>query len=998
MLIEDMVAGIQKEAKVQQLVFALTQSDMLGIMIEAYVVDLTKMQDFSLSFRKVNYLTIKDYSFSIRGEEEKLLGIISDYSEEQLVKKFARNKNLRPREFFNGIDNELINMHIRPYIERRLVKCLEIFYNDNVKLYFKGKKDDPIVDNPLDIIDDPAKVVFNFTKTSNATNYHLTIKHNGTDISLTNKKAFMLSHKPCWLLLENKIYRFTNEIDSKKLVPFFTKNHIEIPQKSERMYFETFVKNAIKNYDVNATGFDIKEIKPQPEFILSMEEDIDGEPVMLLKYKYDQKCFKESDAEAFSVSLIEEQGRYIYYKIIRNRNLETDKKQLLYGMGLKEKNPSALVLAHDGPMLLYDYINWINENYKTLSDYNITVNKDKLDTRFYTGTIKLDLKINENEDWFDIYGIVVFGAYKIPFIRLKNHIINGKREFKLPNGELAILPEEWFSRYQGLIQFSSEKNEMIRLKKHHFQLINSFKEEKGIDINLAGFKKLDGMQNLQPYDPPEQLNAAMRPYQLEGYSWMYYLQKSGFGGCLADDMGLGKTIQTLALLLKLKKEVKVPAPAKVKHLPAVPKQLDIFNQCLDEKEESCATSLIVMPLSLVHNWKNEISKFTPQLRTYIHTGNYRVQDPTIFLDYDVVLTTYGVIRNDLEMLRRIKFFYLILDESQVIKNPESKIFKSIKQIQTAHRLVLTGTPIENSLIDLWSQLSFLNDGLLGSLGFFKDEFVQPIEKQNDEAKREKLKKLIEPFILRRTKNIVAKDLPALTEKIHYCEMSSGQKKLYEQKKSEIRNIILDNLEKHGREKSSFVILNGLMQLRLIANHPSLIDQDETKESGKYMEVLRSIEKLVSGNHKVLVFSSFVKHLNLFKKYFDRRQMEYSYLTGEVTGNGRQQTIEKFQNDPENRIFLASIKAGGLGLNLTSAAYVFILDPWWNPAVESQAINRAHRIGQDKHVFSYKFISKDSIEEKILHLQQKKFKLANTFVNNNNPFKDFSEEEIKKLFD
>ncbi len=993
-----MISTIQKEAKVQQLVFTLTKSDILGIMIEPFVVDLTKSGDFSLSFRKVNHLTIKDYNFEIKEQEEELLEIISNYSDEALVKKFSKNKYVKPKAFYENIDKETIDQHIRPYIERRVVKCMDILSKQKIRLFFKGKKGDPVSDTPLEIIDQAARVVFNFTKTQQGTNYFLTIKHNGSDISLTGKQALMISHKPCWLLLDNKVYKFSHEIDSKKLVPFFTKKYIEIPHKSEKMYFETFVKNAIKNFDVKATGFDVIETEPTPESILSLEQDLEGSIVLKLDFKYGDNLFNENNTENFSVSLQTENNNYIYYKTYRDKELEKRKKDFLQKIGLKTKAPSLLIINSNDQPTLYDYINWLNTNAIILEKQNISIHKDNLEKTFFTGAIHLNLKINQNTDWFDLYGNVTFGEYNIPFIRLKNHIMSGKREFKLPNGEIAILPEEWFSRYQGIIQFSHEKNEMIQLKKHHFQLLDHFKEESGIKINIPDFRKLTKMQNLKPCEPPEKINADMRPYQVEGYNWMYFLHNNGFGGCLADDMGLGKTLQTLALLLKLKIEGRMPNTDKIQHSSTLPRQLDIFNQCTEGTENHCATSMIVMPLSLVHNWQNEINKFTPQLNTYVHTGNYRVQDPTVFLDYDIILTTYGVIRNDLEILRKIKFFYLILDESQVIKNPESKIFKSIKQIQTEHRLVLTGTPIENSLIDLWSQLSFLNEGLLGNLSFFKNEFVQPIEKQNDDQKREKLKKLIEPFILRRTKNFVAKDLPALTEKLHYCEMSSGQKKLYEEKKSEIRNIILDNLEKHGREKSSFVILNGLMQLRLIANHPSLIEQEETKESGKFMEVIRSVEKLISEKHKVLVFSSFVKHLDLFKKYFDRREITYSYLTGEVTGDDRQKTIEKFQFDDNNRIFLASLKAGGLGLNLTSAAYVFILDPWWNPAVESQAINRAHRIGQDKHVFAYKFISKDSIEEKILHLQQRKSRLAHAFVNNNNPFKDFSEEDIKKLFE
>jgi SNF2 family DNA or RNA helicase len=312
-------------------------------------------------------------------------------------------------------------------------------------------------------------------------------------------------------------------------------------------------------------------------------------------------------------------------------------------------------------------------------------------------------------------------------------------------------------------------------------------------------------------------------------------------------------------------------------------------------------------------------------------------------------------------------------------------------------LVLTGTPIENSLTDLWSQMNFLNPGILGSLDFFKDSFVTPIEKAGDSNKEEMLGKLIEPFILRRTKEIVAKDLPALSEKIHYCEMTEEQEKLYEERKSAVRNFIIKNISTYGRNKSRFIILKGLMQLRLISNHPRLFNKTSDADSGKFNEVIRSIESLLSENHKVLVFSQFVKHIKLFEEYLQEKNILYCKITGGIPDKQRKEMVTAFQKEANKKLFLISLKAGGVGLNLTAADYVFLLDPWWNPAVEYQAINRAHRIGQVKNVFAYKFITKNSIEEKIYHLQQKKSALAEKFIHTNNPIQYFSNEEIYQFF-
>ena len=474
---------------------------------------------------------------------------------------------------------------------------------------------------------------------------------------------------------------------------------------------------------------------------------------------------------------------------------------------------------------------------------------------------------------------------------------------------------------------------------------------------------------------------------------MFHLYKNGFGGCLADDMGLGKTLQTLTLLLKLKrlkKEIKIKNPL------AASGQLELF-ATEAEPEEVQPASLIVVPTSLVHNWENEIRKFTPSLKMYKHVGAQRkkaVEMEKMAQYYDVIITTYGTIRNDSEMLAATGFFYLILDESQYIKNPVSKTYKAIMQLKARYRLVLTGTPVENSLSDLWSQMNFLNKGVLGNLAFFQRYFITPIEKHGDKEQQEKLQLMIRPFVLRRKKEEVAKDLPPLMEQVHICEMTPEQKKKYELEKSIVRNAILDNIEKEGVSRSSFVILQGLTKLRQLANHPSLLEKKAEGGSGKFDEIFRMLENLMAENHKVLIFSSFVKHLELLREKIEQENWKYSLLTGQTSQRGK--VIRQFQDDPENRIFLISLKAGGVGLNLTQAGYVFIIDPWWNPASENQAVSRAHRIGQDKHVFVYRFITENSIEEKIQLLQQRKSSLADKFINSNNPFQEITKEEVLDL--
>lgn len=517
------------------------------------------------------------------------------------------------------------------------------------------------------------------------------------------------------------------------------------------------------------------------------------------------------------------------------------------------------------------------------------------------------------------------------------------------------------------------------------------------NLNKSMRQKLETLenQNLKPVALPDKLNATLRNYQEEGFQWLYHLKENDFGACLADDMGLGKTLQTLTLLLKLKREkqeIFVVDPFE----PA--SQMNLFGK--DTKELAVQpASLIVVPTSLVHNWRNEIEKFTPLLKTYSHVGasrNKLVDMNLIARYYDVIITTYGTLRNDRKMLSTTNFFYIILDESQSIKNPTSKTYKAVMDLKSEHRLVITGTPIENSLTDLWSQMNFLNEGLLGSLPFFRKAFLTPIEKMENIGQQEKLQAMIRPFILRRKKSEVAKDLPPLMEQVLLCEMTQEQAKLYDYEKSVIRNAILQNIDKEGMEKSSMIILQGLTKLRQLANHPAMIGMETEDGSGKFEEIFNMLENVIAENHKVLVFSTFVKHLELLKQRIEEKKWKYTLLTGSTTK--RETVIRQFQDDPENRIFLISLKAGGVGLNLTEADYVFIIDPWWNPAAENQAINRAHRIGQSKNVFVYRFIAESTIEEKIQLLKERKNALADKFINSNNPLEKITKEEIVALFE
>jgi SNF2 family DNA or RNA helicase len=986
------------KSNIQKLVFAVAETDNLGALIKPFVVELAANQQFTYNFRNVNHNTISDYPLNPAKAELELLKLLDDYTEDVIVRKFSKEKK-KLTDFFSQLPEEQFKRLVRPYIEKILSKSIAIIIEAGIPLYFKGKRTHPIPDQALQTIKTPAEVVFNFIRNTEETHYFQTIRLNETELTLTNKNAILLCELPCWLILENKLLTFSDNVDGAKLIPFFSKTHIVIPKQTEKKYFQSFVLNTIKNFSVNADGFDIIEEKPAIKTILSLEKNFLDEPVFIMKFRYGNNPDVLHNSEKVYVRLQEEKESFIFFVTRRDLDFEEKRKELLREIGLNNSGDSTFALVENQVKSKAPFtklIIWLNKNAQFLKTNNFEIEQCNIAEKYHTGSAEKTINISKNNDWFDIEINIRFGEFIIPFHNLKHHILNNISEYLLPNGEIALIPEEWFSKMKNMIMFGSDNEKGISLKKHYYGMLDVLTEE----VQLEKLPELKALLKKDKFKLPEidkNLLAILRTYQKKGIAWLTFLQRNNWGGILADDMGLGKTIQAIALL----QSIRTTDPVKVSELPMNEKnpQLELFGSIHENTVITPALmpSLIIMPLSLIHNWENEIDKFSPGMKIYKHIGINRTDNPSLFSRYDIILTTYGTLRNDIEMINDFKFHYLILDESQQIKNPFSKNYAAVKQLNALHKIILSGTPIENSLNDLWSQFSIINPGLLGSFSFFKNEFTIPIEKNKNTESQERLKSIINPFILRRTKDEVAKELPPLTEKYHYCEMTDAQQNIYEIKKSELRNFMFEKIEKTGIARSKFIILSGLMKLRLMASHPVLASKDYLYDSGKFLEVLRNLEKLKLENHKVLIFSQFVKHLKLFKNYFDSVFYPYSFLTGDTDYKSRIAAIDNFHSNPNNQFFLISFKAGGLGLNLTAADYVFVLDPWWNPSVEMQAINRAHRIGQDKKVMAYKFITKDTIEEKIIILQQRKQKLAFDFINNNNPFSDISGDELAELF-
>ena len=859
----------------------------------------------------------------------------------------------------------------------------------NIKVFLREKSRSNVFDEDfLQIDDQETKAIIYLERGDENSTYRLKLKHEKKDILIKDQYSEIICNSPAAIRVNNHIH-FISEIEAKKIKPFFIKDEIIIPRKTEKHYFKIFLKNLVSNHEVNSIGFSITLITPEKKALLCLEKGVRNNAVLVLRFQYGEKNILANAEQMVFVDFFEEEDSYRYEKYYRNPEYEAEFHDLLNNLGLisfdqvNYELKNVRDLSHKEQ--LYQLMEWINANSTELfeSELNLIQNENE---KFYTGNIEIGISSTLKVDWFDIKAKINLDGISISFLQIRKNILEENREYLLPNGKIFIIPVEWFTRFKDLFSFGKIDKENLVLHKQHFSILE--KAEKGeADKDINQLELLNNKESLSPAGLPVKLAADLRPYQLEGYTWLRYLQQNKLGGCLADDMGLGKTLQAISLLLKNKEELAtVPENKKINS-----NQTELFPE-----SEVALNSLIIVPSSLVHNWKNELERFAPSLKSLGYIGADRSKHLKYIERYDIIISSYHTVRQDIELLSSFHFHYIILDESQVIKNPSSKVYKAMQILNSDYRLVLTGTPIENSLRDLWSQMNFINAGLLGSLNFFKREYVIPIEKKNDELVGEKLKKLINPFILRRTKKEVAKDLPEVSEQIIYCNMAEEQRHFYEEEKSGIRNAILERIEEEGIEKSAIIVLQGLTRLRQISNHPKLVDENYRESSGKFEEILRNAENIISEGHKVLIFSSFVKHLNLLKKELEDREILFTMLTGQ--SSRREEIIKSFQENEDCKVFLISLKAGGVGLNLTAADYVFIIDPWWNPASEEQAISRAHRIGQDKNVFVYRFISVNTIEEKIQILQKKKTKLAENFVHSNNPLKDIQEGELRELFE
>ncbi len=791
------------------------------------------------------------------------------------------------------------------------------------------------------------------------------VKINGTPVSFSEN----ISGSSLVFLYEDVLYTWGKTEDVTQAEKFIREGNIALTKSNWAEKMEKIILPLTKEYDVTFDKSLVKEIKTTaPDIKLMLQERGDYllfQPI----FSYNGFETKPGDKE----TLIIPDGDKIL-QIQRNKTAEENfmkKLENLHSGFIDKAETGSLVLR--GAEVLRN--NWFFLFVDAMKEMKIPVYGFEAlkNFRFNTARPNTHIHVSSGMDWFDAKVEIEFGEQRVGIDEIKRALADKRSFVQLGDGTLGILPDEWLKKYSLLFKVGDGRSDKLRLSKYHMSVIDDLYENRNEEeMSFAldeKYERLREFKNIPEIPAPATLEPILRPYQLAGYRWLNYLNEVGWGGILADDMGLGKTVQALTML-------------------------DHYNTA-----NNGLVAIVVCPTTLVYNWQNEIKKFTPNLTALIHHGSIRTRKAEELKAYNVIITTYGTLRSDIQLLLKINFDYVVLDESQAIKNPSSKVTKAASLLQATNRVCMSGTPLQNNTFDIFAQMNFLNPGLLGSMEFFRNEFANPIDKFGEQEQKEHLRKLLYPFILRRTKEQVAKDLPDKTEQILFCEMEDEQRKIYEAYRNSYRDKILGTIDQQGIGKSQLTILQGLMKLRQICDSPYILNEEEKypNHSIKLDELTREITENI-GDHKALIFSQFLGMLALIKQKLIENNIPFEYFDGSTSAPDREKAIQNFQNNDDCRVFLISLKAGGVGLNLTAADYVYIVDPWWNPAVEQQAIDRTHRIGQTKNIFAYRMICIDTIEDKILQLQERKKILAKELIADDANFvKALSKSDVEYLF-
>ncbi|GAB4400925.1 MAG: DEAD/DEAH box helicase [Microscillaceae bacterium] len=761
------------------------------------------------------------------------------------------------------------------------------------------------------------------------------------------------------VLVQNKLYPMAplgnNFAQLSLFSGIFPKNLLE--------KYLTLLFSYFQNIEVQYQDYDIR---PHPEALRPLPslfvEKIDEENTLYLKIAQVLPGFEFDFLENYDVTQIaqlNDMEQSILLRTIQFRPLSELIEEVL---GHLSKKKSAGVFQEGNLLIIPEQqaVEFIRRQLPQLLQRFQVFGAEKLKTyKIITAIPKLSLQLRSGIDFLEGEATLEIEGQNFSLLEVIRQY-NRQKYVQLSDGTQAVLNEKYIKRLERL--FKRQKDGQVKVSFFDLPMVEELLAEKEAQAIFARSREVfEGFNQIksQKFQHPKNLNAELRPYQKQGFKWLRYLHEQNLGGCLADDMGLGKTLQSLALLSTLYPGQEMP-------------------------------SLIVMPKSLLFNWENEIQKFNPQLKAYLYYGQNR--DLTEALRHHLILTTYATLRNDIEVFKEKDFFYVILDESQNIKNVSAQSNKAILLLKTRHRLALSGTPIENNLTELYSLFRFLNPAMFGTLDDFNRHYTQAIQLDNDKEVAYELRRKIYPFILRRLKKQVLKELPPKVEQMLFVEMTTAQKALYEERRRYYREVLPQQIKEEGIQKSQFIILQALTELRQIASVPE--GRTEGLVSSAKREVLmENLLDAIANGHKCLVFATFLNAIEVIGESLNEAGIDFVSMTGAT--RDRQALVSRFQTLKSCRVFLMTLKTGGVGLNLTAADMVYIYDPWWNLAAENQAIDRTHRIGQEKSVFTYKLITRHTIEEKILQLQTQKRALFDAVISSDTAsIKALNEEDIR----
>jgi superfamily II DNA or RNA helicase/uncharacterized Zn finger protein len=859
-----------------------------------------------------------------------------------------------------GDTQQLITDYLLPRLQK-------LFSESSAPVFLLPKGKEFTTKNLLEVSTSPLFLhpSFELRPLKNKWEWRLLVKINGVAVEVKENEW----NSPLIFLLNGELRTWQNAEDAQLAADFCSKGNRVVHPKQLGEFLEKEALKLARDYPIDFDPSLIKEVKAgEPEVMLQLQEK--GE-YLVLSPVFSYKGYKVRPNDKDEIILQQDDGLVL---VQRNREKEQEFLSKIENLHSQFIRPEGgLQLALKGTDVLRN--NWFFLFVDAMKEMKVPVEGWEVlkNFRFNTSKPKTQIYISNGVDWFDAKVDVVFGDQRVTIAEVKKALQNKQSFVQLADGTLGVLPEEWIKKYSMLFRLGENKQEQLRLSKYHISVIDELyenRDEEELLIELEEkYDRLREFNRIKKVNPPAHLKPILRPYQESGFHWLNFLSEVGWGGILADDMGLGKTVQALSFLDHLR------------------------------RKQGSLRALVACPTTLMYNWENEIRKFTPDITYHIHHGPQRTRDKALFDNHNIVITTYGTLRSDIKLLSEVAFDYVVLDESQAIKNPQSKVAKASCLLKSKHRLCMSGTPLQNNTFDVYAQMNFLNPGMLGSVEHFRNDFATPIDKFGEKEQKDHLRKLLYPFILRRTKEQVAKDLPEKTETVLYCEMDAAQRKIYDAYRNEYRSKILGTIEEVGIGGSQLTILQGLMKLRQICDSPYILNEPEKlpNESIKLEELSRELQENM-GNHKALVFSQFLGMLALIREKLVELQIPFVYFDGSTSAPDRERAVKEFQNNEEIRVFLISLKAGGVGLNLTAASYVYIVDPWWNPAVEQQAIDRTHRIGQTNNIFAYRMICKDTIEDKILVLQDRKRALAKDLITDDSGFvKSLTREDVEYLF-